>query len=397
MFLARNVLLHLGGVLLLSIFVPVLTLGSDVPQQLSAVQQLIERAEYNEALVDLRELKQLSDCSNFCKAEAYLLAGLCRLRLGQSSAAYGELIESIRLRPKYRPIQTQYGQDLVDLYNTAKKEVLCSIEIRVGTPRSIALDARGELYTVYREDDVPAGSIELKECKYGQAQRYRLIAGRVNSFDLILEKMHDFHSYDSLHLSFRPCISEDSVSEIEAYDPEEYSCVRIGKFCVELQRANYAAEPISRIMVQDGDNINSIYVFESKPEWQKLHQQLASNPGRRKLTKVIKYASILGTTATALLAWRENSRAEDKYDEYMSKANFFEINETYRAYEELISNRNVLGGFAISFAAAGVLSYLLAPRNEAELISEFEDKYRPSGIRLDVRFETVGAKLVLTF
>ncbi|UCE23285.1 MAG: hypothetical protein JSU74_08240 [Candidatus Zixiibacteriota bacterium] len=382
---------------LLSILVPSLTVGADISEPLSSAQQLIEQGKYGEALEDLRELKQRPDCGKYCRAEAHLLAGLCRLRLGQSGAAYGELVESIRLRPKYRPTQAQYGQELVEVYSAAKKEVLCSIEIRVGTPSSIALEARGGFYTIYREDNVPAGSIELKECKYGQAQRYRLIAGRVNAFDLILEKMHDFHSYDSLHLSFRPCISEDTVSEVEAYDPESYSCVRIGKFCVDLQQANYSDEPITRITVEDGNNINSIYVFESKPEWQKLHQQLASNPGRRKLAKVIKYASILGTTATALLAWRENSRAEDKYDEYMSKANFFEINETYRAYEELISNRNVLGGFAISFAAAGILSYLLAPRDEAELISEFEETYRPSGIKLDVRFDTVGAKLVLTF
>ncbi len=278
----------------------------------------------------------------------------------------------------------------------AQVQETSTVEIRITTPKSLVLFDGEELAVVYHLENVQGGWIELEGSKYNSAQRYRLTAGRLNTFDLKLEELRDFYAFDSLHVTFRPRLSSYSIADslIEAGVLANSGVVR-GSYSFDLQMSNYQTEELTRIVIGSGENRKIVKVLESKPQWKKLLEDLAANPGRHKLTKIIRIVSWVGVVASTIWAWQSNSEANDVYDEYMTKIHPVDISASYRRYEDLIEKRNILGAFGLFFAATGIGSYVFSPGDENDLVREYEAKWGKSGISLDIKGDYTG--IALTF
>ncbi|UCG62571.1 MAG: hypothetical protein JSV52_04600 [Candidatus Zixiibacteriota bacterium] len=360
------------------------------------IYQLIEEERYAEAVSLIDDAKKLIDCDLACLGEIFFLSGFCRYQLHQRNHALEELMESVRLRPRHGISASDYDLGFVELFERARSRTLCSVEIRILTPQTLAFMADNQISTVYRVSDVPADWIELHSNKYGDAQRYRLIPGSVNSFDLELQELRDYRAFDSLSLLFMPTPNETATGRVEQDSVSAASpCIKMGKYCVELIRGNYYSTELSQIVIEGNWSASVILVLQAKTEWTKLHRSLKSNPARRMLAKVVKISAVIGAAATAIWAIDANAKADDKYAEYLTKVDRVEISDTYRDYTDFLNRRNVMGAFSLCFAAAGIVTYLISPGNERDLIDRYERDYRPSGISLDVKNNYVGVRLAV--
>ncbi|MEW6412333.1 MAG: hypothetical protein AB1483_07650 [Candidatus Zixiibacteriota bacterium] len=273
-----------------------------------------------------------------------------------------------------------------------------SIEIRITTPKSLALFDGDKLAVVYHLENVAGNFIELKASKYNTPQRYQLTVGRVNRFDLKLEELRDFYAFDSLHVTFRPRISASSLADslIEIGVLRDSRVVR-GNYSYTLERDNYEQQPLTEIVVGSGDDSKVIKVLESKPQWKKLVEDLSANPSRRRLTKVIRISSAIAAAGSALWAWQSNNEANNVYDEYMTKIHPVDISAKYREYEDLIEQRNILGAFALVFAATNAATFIFAPGDETDLVREYEAQWGKSGISLDLKPDYQGIAVTVRF
>lgn len=277
----------------------------------------------------------------------------------------------------------------------ARQTARCSVEIRVLTPNSLVLSSDEGLCTTYRVDSVEARWIQISKSPYNEQERHYLIAGELNQFDLALEVAHDFYAFDSLHLSFGPIIMDsESGMKTKRFAGGD---VRVGRFPVDLMRENYKEKALAKIIFGSGESTRTLAVLEAKPRWQKLHKDLAANPGRRRLTKIIEYSAIAGTVISALWAWKSDSDARDRYEEYLLQVQPEDVSGSYSRYEDMIEKRNILGTVAITLAATGIVSFLSKPRNEYELVADYERKYGPSGVTLDIGDDHAAIKLTWSF
>jgi len=353
-------------------------------QELTYIRAVIDRQEYDNALSLLADLQRSDQCNLDCRGECHFLTAWCRFMLGHEDAARNELESALRLQPKLAPDESRYPQEFMELYRQAEKRVLCSLEIRILTPHTLGLKSEGKLAVVYRDDKVPIGPVELVENAYSQKQRYWLNAGQPNVFELKLEELHDYWSFDSLHLMFRPNLSAGASRDKNWQSTGEDKCVRIGRRCFDLMDSNYDELPVSRIVIGERDLIRSVNVMFTTPEWKKLHKDLASNANRRRLARVLKYSSIVGTVAATTWAFISDSKAGDKYEEYMDSADRVQISALYRTYEDLVEQRNILTISAIGFAALGIATYIFSPGDEQDILDEFQRRHGDSGISMGI-------------
>lgn len=385
---------RLFTVVLVVALLPLGTLATD----LENINRLIDNGRFDDAVAALQNYGTRIDCDIDCQSEVSFLTGFCRFRQGYSEAALEYVKESVALNPKRSLSEAEYPEGFIELFERARSKVLCSIEIRVVSPTTVAIQSRRQISTLFRATDVPATSIVLNENRYGRAQRYWLLPGQLNIFDLELQELHDYHAFDSLHLSLRPVVKETGRGEVaDAAEVEDdvSPCVDIGAYCVELMPSNYYPGDLSQIVIEGERSSLRISVLMARPEWTKLHRDLESNPKRRTLAKVLKYSGIAGSILTAAWAVKANSDADKKYDSYLTKIDPTEISNTYREYTDLLNKRDLLSVFSMCFAATTILSQVFSPRNEMELIEDFEAKHRKSGIALDVKRDYVGLKLSL--
>lgn len=353
-------------------------------QELTYINGIIKRQDYQNALSLLFDLRRSDSCLTECQGECHFLAGLCRYELGQQDLARDELEKAIRFRPKYELPEAEYADGFAGLYRQVQKRTLCSLEIRLLTPQSLGLRSEGTLKTVYRDDHVPVGSIELIENEFSRRQKYRLNAGQLNVFELKLEELHDYWAFDSLHLMFRPNLNVGAALSKSGQSKGDGPCTRIGRRCFELLESNYETEELTRVVVGDGGRRRSIGVLLTTPEWKKLHQDLAANANRRRLAKIIKVSSLVGTVAATAWAVISDSKAGDKYEEYVNAVDRVQISALYRTYEDLIEQRNILTVSAIGLAAVGIAAFIFSPGDEQDVLDEFERRYGNSGIAFGI-------------
>jgi len=351
-------------------------------QELAYIRKSIEQQKYDEALSLLADLQRSDQCKINCRGESHFLTALCRYMLGRQDAARSELEKALRLQPKHTLEESRYPDGFVQLYRQAQKRTLCSLEIRVLTPHSLGLKTEGKFKVVYRDDRVPTGPVELVKNDYSRSQRYRLNAGQLNVFELKLEELRDYWSFDSLHLMFRPNLNTNAGLDKDWQPTAEDSCVRIGHRCFDLLESNYGQFPVTRIVVGEGDWIRSVHVMFTAPEWKKLHKDLAANANRRRLARILKISSIVGTIGASTWALISDFKAGDKYEEYMDAADRVQISALYRTYEDLVEQRNILAISAIGLAALGIVTYIFSPGDEQDILDEFERRHGKSGISL---------------
>lgn len=351
-------------------------------QELAYIRKAIDRQQYDEALSLLADLQRSDQCESECRGEGHFLTALCRYMMGHQDAARVELEEALRIWPKHTLEESKYPDGFVQLYRQAERKKLCSLEIRILTPHSLGFKSGGKLKVVFQDDRVPVGPVELVKNDYSRSQRYRLNAGQLNVFELKLEELHDYWAFDSLHLMFRPNLSVRNNQGKGGQPEEDDSCVRIGSRCFNLLESNYDELPVTRIVVGEGDWIRSIYVMFATSEWKELHKDLASNRNRHRLARILKISSIAGTVGATAWAFLSDSKAGDKYEEYMDATDRVQISALYRTYEDLVEQRNILTISAIGLAALGIITYVFSPGDEQDILDEFERRHGSSGLSL---------------
>ncbi|UCC43067.1 MAG: hypothetical protein JSU65_07900 [Candidatus Zixiibacteriota bacterium] len=359
-------------------------------------RQLMAEGQYEQALDFFRAGQDSIEGDRYNLGLAHFYAGVCLYQLNLLDEALSELRLSTRFIPKFTfPADENYPAQLAELYQQARREVLCTVEIRIATPEAIAFEHGGKLLLTYRLEDVVAGQpVLLEPNRYNHyLQAHTLVAGRVNSFVLVWATGLVDTSL-TLRLAQPGVVNHYDWGAVK--ENSEGCYVDVDDRRVEFERQYYTDTLVTRLAVGDDPAVIALGVVEALPDWHKLLSDLRRNPTMRGWSKRLKIASAVGLAATATVSVLMHGQAEDRYDIYL-EALPSETNQAYRDYEHRIALRNIFGGFALSFAVIQGVAMLTSPRNQKELLEDFESAGRAGKLSLDAGGNYVGLRYTYSF
>jgi tetratricopeptide (TPR) repeat protein len=363
---------------------------------LGAAHGLFDQGQYETALDCFKTLAASADCDNECRGEALFYAAYSLYHLGNDSAALHELRQSIMLRPKRKLIDDVYPARIYELYEQARSELLCTIEIHVATPGKVAMMDGDRILLSCVRHDVPAGTlIKLEQSKYAPySQPYILIPGQVNRFQLELKQIIGTNFLALKHTVDTTKPIDDRIIHEDGDVP--YLLAKGHR--VDFQREYYYDSLLTHLVI--GEDSTAIHlqlsIIEGKPEWSNLIHHLDKNPKVRKWFGRFKLISGVGLITAAGISTYFNSQANDEYDVYLN-ALPDQTYRTYRDYEHHIALRNIFGATALTFLASELVWFLGNPKDEASLIDEFSSGHTGPTLSLDYRQDYVGLKLAYAF
>lgn len=364
--------------------------------QLDRGRQLLAEHQYDQALEVLAALTDTTECDVNCRGLAHFYSGACLYQLDRREEALSELRLSVRFLPKFSfPTDENLPVDLAELFQQARRETLCTVEISIATPEAVAFLCNGRLTLSYRLEDVVAGQPVLLEpsrySPYLQAQT--LVPGRVNSFILVW-------ATGLVDTSLTLRIAQPGV--MSHYDPgvareDASGCyLEVEGRRVDFERHYYTDTLLTRLTVGNDPAVIALGVVEAHPTWHGLLRDLRRNSMMRAWSRFAKIASAVGMAAAGTVSILLHGQAEDQYDVYM-EALPAETNQAYREYEHKIALRNIFGGFAFSFAIIEGVAILTSPKNKPGLLEEFEKSGLTRKLSLDTGKDYVGLKFTYSF
>lgn len=359
-------------------------------------RRLMAEGQYDQALDFFRAAQDSIEGDRYNLGLAHFYAGVCLYRLGLPDEALSELRLSVRFIPKFTfPANENYPAELAELYQQARREVLCTVEIRIATPEALAFENSGRLLLTYRVEDVVAGQpVLLEPSRYNHyLQAHTLVPGRVNTFILVWATGLVDTSL-TLRLAQPGAIDHYDWGAVKENGDDCY--VEVDNRRVDFERRYYTDTLVTRLTVGDDPAVIALGVVEALPEWHELLRDIRRNPKMRGWSKRVKIVSAVGLAAAATVSVLMHGEAEDRYDIYM-EALPGETNQAYRDYEHRIALRNIFGGIALSFAVIEGVAMLISPRNQKELLEDFQSTGLAGKLSLDAGRDYVGLRFTYSF
>jgi len=363
------------------------------PYFIKGIEQY-QSQNYDSAIQIFNEISKSTIFTNECISSAFIYVGICEYLTGNSNQAQAKFIEAIKLFPDIEFPDENLSQDIVNLFISTKSRLVCNVEIYVKTPFEAALDVNNEIKLIYRLKNVLPGKIKLLSSKYNEKEMgYNLASGKLNKFYLQIERLRDYHAYDSLVMSFYPFEDFGKTKNYEELDDGSF-VVKAGSQKIPLERNHYQDSVLSSIEITNDGSAILIPILESDQMFNKVLRDLSQNNARRKFNNAIKKASVAGFVITAGWSIYAHTKINSAYDEYLMQVYPNEIQASYRNYLGKVHKRNNLAVFAAVFALIRVVTEYTEPGEEEDILKKY-NKNNNHNISLLIKPDVIGLKYAL--
>jgi hypothetical protein len=181
-----------------------------------------------------------------------------------------EFIEAIKLFPNINLPEEDLPEDLIQVFQNTQSRLLCDVEIYVQSPFEMAMNVDNQIKLIYRLKNVLVGKIKAPVSKFNEFDmEYDLISGKMNRFFIQLERLRDYHAYDSLSFSFYPHEDFPETRKFEELDDGSF-IVKSGSQKIVPEKDHYQGPILTSIEIRNDGPVIIIPILEVTPKFNKL-------------------------------------------------------------------------------------------------------------------------------
>jgi hypothetical protein len=350
---------------------------------------------YDEAIRIFDPISKSRNMTDECSSNALVYIGICKFLSGNTNQAQADFIEAIKLFPNIKLPEEGLPDDLVKLFGDTQKRLLCDVELYVQTPYELAMNVDNQIKLIYRLKNVLVGEIKAKASKFSEFDmEYDLISGKTNRFYIQIDRLRDYHAYDSLVLSFYPHEDFPETRKFEELDDGSF-IIKSGSQKIAPMEDHYQGPILTSIEIRNDGPVVVIPILEVTQRFNKLLRDLHYNSIRKRLNTTIKKVSVAGFAVSAAWSIIMHTKLGSAYDDYLLQVHPSDVQDSYRNYVGKVHKRNRLAVIAGFFALARVVAERTEPSDEQKILNRYNNRRRSQKLSLLIEPEIIGLKYTI--
>jgi hypothetical protein len=367
------------------------TCGPDITK---GIEQF-RNQNYELAIQIFDPISKSNSLSDECNSTALIYIGISKYLSGNKNQAQDDFIEAIKLFPNIELPEENLSNEIINLFRSAKEILLCDIEIYVQSPYETALNVNNQIKLVYRMENVLVGKIKMFASKFNEFDmEYNLISGKMNRFYLQIERLRDYHAYDSLVMSFYPHEDFPETKKFEELDDGSF-IIKSGSQKIATERDHYQGPILSTIEIRSDGPVTVIPILEITPNFNRLLRDLNYNSIRKRFNDNIKKVAVAGFIFSSVYSIYTHTKISSAYDEYLLQVHPSDVQDSYRNYVDKVHKRNYLAAFAAFFALTRAVAEYTEPKDEQKILNRYNNRRKNHNISLLIEPDVVGLKYTL--